>query len=220
MSAWTFLTLGVLARCAASCLEAILWPSVLVSEAPTLGDLVGTRLNSFLCSRGLSFPFCKRGFRRTGEHLVLQAGLPTADSKQPQRKRYWTAYAAQLFLSNSKRHNPTPPPLNLPNSTLNWANLTSAEMQNWQCPTEEGAMSTNEHSGAYSGSAKLHEATSMHAWEAKWQHTSQKEQPWSHSVQKKIKKMKVSTTVPNKSTSDCTLCLTHSSWSKEKALYC
>lgn len=46
-------------------------------------------------------------------------------------------------------------------------NLTSAETQNGQCPTAEGAMSTYEHSGAFSGSGKQQEATSKHAWEAK-----------------------------------------------------
>lgn len=46
-------------------------------------------------------------------------------------------------------------------------NLTSAETQNGQCPTAEGAISTYEHSGAFSGSGKQQEATSKHAWEAK-----------------------------------------------------
>lgn len=82
---WTLLTLWILAWRAASCLQGILCPSVFLSEAPTFGDLVGAGLNPALCSRGLSFPFGKRGFGWTGEHLVLQAGLPTADSKRRHR---------------------------------------------------------------------------------------------------------------------------------------
>lgn len=96
---WTLLTLWILARRAASCLQRILRPSVFVTEAPSFGDLVGTHLHSVLSARGLSFPFCKGGFGRTGEHLVLQAGLATADSKRPHRKRHPMAPRGTASLS-------------------------------------------------------------------------------------------------------------------------
>lgn len=53
------------------------------------------------------------------------------------------------------------------NSTDMMLNLTSGAMQKGQCPTAEGAMSTYEQSGAFSGSGKQQEATSKHAREAK-----------------------------------------------------
>lgn len=215
MSAWTFLTLGVLARCAASCLKAILCPSVLVSEAPTFGDLVGTRFNSFLCSWGLSFPFCKRGFRRTGEHLVLQAGLPTAHSKQRQRKCYWTAYAAQLFLSNSKHHNPISPLICLIQHwieqilPLQKCKIGNVLQKKEPCPQT----SIVEHTVGQPSSTKLRAC--MRGKQSDNTHLKRNSRDLTL-----CKKIKASTTVPNKSTSYCTLCLTHSSWSKEKALYC
>lgn len=96
---------------------------------------------------------------------------------------------------------------------LHWhdKNLTSAETQNGQCPTAEGAMSTYEHSGAFSGSGKQQEATSKHAWEAKWRCTSQKEELWSHSMQKKWTQI-----MQNNSPSYSML--RHGNWSKENEL--
>lgn len=88
-------------------------------------------------------------------------------------------------------------------------------MQNWQCPTEGGAMSASEHSGAYSGVSQA--AGELQAC------TRGKQSDNTHLKKKsrdlalcKNKKKNVYTTMPNKSTSYCMLCLTHSSWSKEK----
>lgn len=79
------LTVGVLPRRAAPGSEGLLRPAVLLIEAPALGDLVGTGLGPVLCAGRLDFPSGNGSFGRTGEHLVLQAGLPTAESRQGER---------------------------------------------------------------------------------------------------------------------------------------
>lgn len=224
----TLLTLWILTWRAASSLQGILCTSVFLSKAPAFGHLVGTRLNSILCSRGLSFPFCKRGFGLSGEHLVLQAGLPAADSKRWDRKCYPAApLGAQLFLSISKHRNSTALLFDAINCLIqHWIEqiLPLQKCKIGNILTEEGAMSTSEHSGAYSGvSQAAGSYKHARARQAKCQHTSQKEELWSCSVQKnkkEKKKYKVITPVPKKSTSYCMFCLTHSSWSKEKAVYC
>lgn len=80
------LTVGVLPRRAAPGSEGLLRPAVLLIEAPALGDLVGTGLSPVLCAGRLDFPSGDGSFGRTGEHLVLQAGLPTAESGQGKRE--------------------------------------------------------------------------------------------------------------------------------------
>lgn len=79
---WSSLTLWVLTWGAAPDSEGMLWPPILLIEAPALGDLVGTCLSPVLGSWRLCFPFGNGSLGRTGEHLVLQAGFPTAESKQ------------------------------------------------------------------------------------------------------------------------------------------
>lgn len=70
-----------MARGAAPGPEGLLWPSVLLGEAPALGHLVGTGLSPVVGPRRLGFPLGDGSLGRTGEHLVLQAGLPTAGRK-------------------------------------------------------------------------------------------------------------------------------------------
>lgn len=79
------LTVGVLPRRAAPGFEGLLRPAVLLIEAPAFGDLVGTGLSPVLRPGRLDFPSGDGSFGRTGEHLVLQAGLPTAESRQGER---------------------------------------------------------------------------------------------------------------------------------------
>lgn len=72
------LTIRVLPRGAAPGPEGGPGPSVLLGEAPALGHLIGTGLSAIVRPRGLGFPLGDGSLGRTGEHLVLQAGLPTA----------------------------------------------------------------------------------------------------------------------------------------------
>lgn len=77
-------------------------------------------------------------------------------------------------------------------------------------------MSTSEHSGAYSGVSQA-AGSYKHARVGSkvTTHISKRRAVISLCATKKV-----FATVPNKSISYCMLCLTHSSWSKEKAVYC
>lgn len=74
-------TIRVLPGGAAPGPEGRLRSSVLLAEAPALGHLVGTGLSPIVGPRWLGFSFGDGSLGRTGEHLVLQAGLPTVSRK-------------------------------------------------------------------------------------------------------------------------------------------
>lgn len=176
------LTVRVLPRRAAPGSEGLLRPAVLLIEAPALGDLVGTGLSPILCPGRLDFPSGDGSFGRTGEHLVLQAGLPTAESGQGER-------GFNPF--NGRQQRPASVHESLASygcvlceicESWHWRGfriLPQRQHTNGQCPTAEGAMSTYQHSGAFSGSGKQQEATSKHA-----RGEQSDSEPWSHSEAK------------------------------------
>lgn len=57
----------------------MLWPSVLLIEAPALLDFAGTGLSPILWPWRLGLPLGHWSLGRTGEYFVLQTGLPTGE---------------------------------------------------------------------------------------------------------------------------------------------
>lgn len=207
------LTLWVLAWGAAPDSEGLLWPPILLIEAPALGDLVGTCLSPVLGSWRLGFPFGNRCLGRTGEHLVLQAGFPTAESKQREGGNrtvlmafpaLWCVKKNYFFLLLWCLK------LNLSNSALMWKQILpqlKRKMGN-VLQRKEPCPHTNivEHSVGQASSRKLQ--ASMHGKQSDSARLKRKSRDltlckkWTQIVQ-------------NKSPSYSMLCLTHESRSKE-----